>query len=159
VSFWRFPPKVETYPTDEPCSQGVEGPNTCYEATEGKPQGPSGPANSTQFGEPGDAELTLLSGFQTYDASVLEFNFVPQHSTVQFSYVFGSEEYSDFANTQFNDVFAFLVNGTNCALVPGTMEPVSVNTINNGNDQEGDATPHHPEFFRDNVRPSPSIES
>ena len=151
--------KVETYPTDEPCSQGVEGPNTCYEATEGKPQGPSGPANSTQFGEPGDAELTLLSGFQTYDASVLEFNFVPQHSTVQFSYVFGSEEYSDFANTQFNDVFAFLVNGTNCALVPGTMEPVSVNTINNGNDQEGDATPHHPEFFRDNVRPSPSIES
>jgi len=151
--------KVQTYPTDPPCSRGVEGPNTCYESAEGKPGGPSGFENSTAFGTPGDAELTALSGFPTFDASILEFDFVPEHSTVQFSYVFGSEEYSDYANSPFNDVFAFSVNGTNCALVPGTSEPVSVNTINNGNDQGGDTTPHHANLFRDNVRPSPSIES
>jgi len=151
---------VQTYPEDPPCSKGVEGPNTCYEATEGKPEGPSGLANSTLFGNPGDEQLTELSGFTTFDASVLEFEFVPQHSTLQVSYVFGSEEYSDYANTEFNDVFAFFVNGTDCALVPGTTEPVSVNTINNGNDLEGnDATPHHAEFFRDNVRPKPTIDT
>jgi hypothetical protein len=150
--------KVQSYSTDEPCSRGVEGPNTCYEATGASPQGPAGWENATAFGMPGDSELTTLSGFSTFDASVLEFDFVPQHPTVQFSYVFSSEEYSDYANTPYNDVFGFFINGTNCALVPGSTEPVAVNTINNGNDQEGgDPTPHHPEIFRDNVRPAPTI--
>jgi hypothetical protein len=136
----------------------VEGPNTCYEAAEGKAQGPSGWTNATAFNTPGDEALSTLSGFPTFDASVLEFDFVPQHASVQFSYVFSSDEYSDYANTAFNDVFAFYINGNNCALVPGTAEPVAVNTINNGNDQEGgDPTPHHPELFRDNVRPEPAI--
>lgn len=152
--------KVQTYPADEACSAGVEGPNTCYEATGANPEGPSGWVNATAFGTAGDTELTALSGFPTFDASILEFDFVPQHPTVQFSYVFSSGEYSDYSNTPFNDVFAFFINGTNCALVPGGSEPVSVNTINNGNDQEGgDTTPHHPELFRDNVRPAPSIAS
>ncbi len=35
---------------------------------------------------------------------------------------------------------------------------MSVNTINNGN-PGGDTTPHHPELFRDNVNPSPTIDS
>ena len=149
--------KVQTYPADEPCTAGVEGPNTCYEATGANAAGPSGWVNATAFETPGDEELTTLSGFPTFDASILEFDFVPQHPTVQFSYVFSSEEYSDYSNTPFNDVFGFFVNGSNCALVPGGSEPVSVNTINNGNDQEGgDPTPHHPEIFRDNVRPEPS---
>ncbi|HXD54058.1 MAG TPA: choice-of-anchor L domain-containing protein [Solirubrobacteraceae bacterium] len=152
--------KVQTYPEDEPCSRGVEGPNTCYEASGEKAAGPSGWENATSFELPGDEALSTLSGFPTFDASVLEFDFVPQHPTVQFSYVFSSDEYSDYSNTPYNDVFAFYVNGSNCALVPGSGEPVAVNTINNGNDQEGaDATPHHPELFRDNVRPEPSIAS
>jgi hypothetical protein len=152
--------KVQTYPEDEPCSRGVEGPNTCYEATEGKEQGPGGSDNITNFEMPGDEELTSLAGFPTFDAAVLEFDFVPAHATAQFSYVFSSEEYSNYANTPYNDVFAFLVNGSNCALVPGTTEPVSVDRINNGNDWEGgETTPHHPELFRDNVRPTPTINS
>jgi hypothetical protein len=57
---------------------------------------------------------------ETFDATVLEFDFVPTFSTVQFQYVFSSEEYSDFSNTSFNDVFAFFVNGVNIAVVPGT---------------------------------------
>jgi hypothetical protein len=145
---------VQTYSGDPPCSRGVEGPNNCFESG-----GPDGGENSTGFGGPGDADLDALSGFTTEDAAVLEFDFVPQQSTLSFSYVFGSEEYSDFSNTGFNDVFAFLVNNTNCAVVPGTTDPVTINTINNGNDVGGDATPHHPELFRDNVRPAPSIDS
>ena len=86
---------------------------------------PDGWSNSTDFGLPGDPDLTMLSGNPTFDATVLEFDFVPQFSTVQFKYVFSSEEYSDYSNTPFNDVFAFYINGVNAALVPGTNEPVS----------------------------------
>ena len=31
---------------------------------------------------------------------------------------------------QFNDVFAFYVNGVNCALTPGTTDPITINTVN-----------------------------
>ncbi|MGN6797574.1 MAG: choice-of-anchor L domain-containing protein, partial [Gaiellaceae bacterium] len=151
---------VQTVSGDTACSQGVEGPNNCYEGTDANPSGgPDGGSNSTSMATAGDPDLSALSGFDTFDAAVLQFDFVPQTSSLTFNYVFSSEEYSDFSNTQFNDVFAFFVNGTNCALVPGTTDPVSINTINNGNDAGGDTTPHHPELFRDNVNPSPSIDT
>jgi Divergent InlB B-repeat domain len=146
---------VQTYGGDSACSRGVEGPNNCNEGASAT----DGGENSTDLGTAGDSQLDALSGNTTGDAAILEFDFVPQQSTVHFSYVFSSEEYSDYSNTEFNDVFAFYVNGTNCALVPGTSDPVSVNTINNGNDAGGDTTAHHPELFRDNVNPSPSIDS
>jgi hypothetical protein len=145
--------KVETYPGEAgTCSKGVEGPNVCYDTV--------GSDNSTAFGLPGDTDLdALASPYATYDAAVLEFDFVPTYSTVQFKYVFGSDEYSDYANSSFDDVFGFYVNGTNCALVPGTSEPVSVNTINNGN-PNGDTTPHNAQYFRDNVYPNgPTINT
>lgn len=151
--------KVQTVTGDPACSRGVEGPNTCHEV----PGGPAGGApanNSTALGTAGDADLTTLSGFPTFDATVLQFDFTPQYPTIQFRYVFSSEEYSDYSNTQYNDVFAFFVNGVNCALVPGTSQPVSVNTINNGNDSSGgDVTPHNPAYFRDNVRPAPAFDT
>lgn len=84
----------------------------------------------------GDPDLTALISVgvtnQTFDAAVLEFDFVPESNTVQFSYVFGSEEYNEFVNSSFNDVFAFFVNGVNFALIPGTTTPVSINNVNNG---------------------------
>ena len=44
--------------------------------------------------------------------------------------MFASEEYPEFVGSQYNDVMAVCVNGQNCALVPGTNNPVSINTIN-----------------------------
>jgi hypothetical protein len=99
---------------------------------------------------PGDADLDTLAGFPTEDASVLEFDFVPTGNTVSFRYVFASDEYNDFVNSEFNDVFAFIVNGTNCALVPGTSEPVTINTINDGGPTLGEAPISHPELFINN---------
>src|SRR5436190_14415783 len=150
---------VQTHALDGLCSRGVEAPNNCYEAQGSSTGGPDGGENSTGLGTAGDTALDTLSDGTTEDAAVLSFDFVPQQSTVHFSYVFSSEEYSDFANTDFNDVFGFFVNGTNCALVPGTSDPVAINTINNGNDAGGDPTAHNAGLFRDNVRPSPSIDS
>jgi hypothetical protein len=92
----------------------------------------SSPATSTNFGNPGDADLTALVGASTYDAAVLEFDFeVPADAeTLFFQYVFGSEEYNEWVDSEYNDVFAFYVNGVNCAVTQDG-DPVSVNTINN----------------------------
>ena len=89
----------------------------------------------------GDTSLNAListsntANHVTYDASVLEFDFVPTASTVYFTYTFASDEYPQSANF-YNDVFAAYVNGTNCATVPnpaGGANPavaVSAGTIN-----------------------------
>jgi len=85
---------------------------------------------STDLGEPGDPDLSALSGEPTYDAASYTVTLVPTGSTLHVKYVFASEEYPEFVGSQYNDVMAIFVNGTNCATVPGTNLPVSVNTIN-----------------------------
>lgn len=84
-------------------------------------------ANST----PGDASLNTIvgAGHTTFDAAVLEFDFVPATSNVSFRYVFASEEYNEFVGA-FNDVFAFFIDGQNVALIPSTSTAVSINTVN-----------------------------
>jgi hypothetical protein len=98
-------------------------------------------------GRAGDAALTTLSGFETYDKAVLTFKFVPTASRIYFEYVFASEEYNEFVNTGFNDVFAFWVNGVNCAVIDG--DPVSINTINHGF-LAGMTDVSHPHFYINN---------
>ncbi|MEX1253461.1 MAG: choice-of-anchor L domain-containing protein [Dehalococcoidia bacterium] len=95
----------------------------------------------------GDSDLNALSGFATHDAAVLQFDFVPAGNSVSFRYVFASDEYNEFVHSQFNDVFAFYVNGVNCATVGG--EPVSINTINNGDPFGGDPQ-ENPSLFINN---------
>ena len=86
---------------------------------------------STALGEPGDADLSALSGgFPTFDAAVLEFDFVSAGGDLYFNFVFASEEYNEWVDSVFNDVFAFYVDGVNIGLVPGTTDPVSINTVN-----------------------------
>ena len=88
---------------------------------------------NTDVGSPGDGQLdALVPPYSTHNASALSFNFVPNGDHVQFSYVFGSTEYNQYVNTQFNDVFAFFVNGVNFAFVPGTSTPVAINNVNCG---------------------------
>ena len=80
---------------------------------------------------PGDASLDALVGGATQDATVLEFDFTcPTTSVVSFQYVFASEEFDEWVNTQYNDVFAFFLNGQNIALIPNTTTPVAINNVN-----------------------------
>jgi|GEM_PF-4160058 len=116
-----------------------------------------GPNNSTSGGisnnMPGDPDLAAIVGTQTYDAAVLEFDFVPAADTVWCRYVFGSEEYPEWVLATFNDVFAYFVSGPdpaggtydneNIALIPGTNLPVSIFTINN-------IIPSYPQYYVDN---------
>ena len=94
---------------------------------------------SAGFGFPGDPDLTTLAdGTATLDACVLEFDFKAAGDTIKFNYVFGSEEYPEYACTDYNDVFGFLISGgayatpTNIALIPGTTIPVCINSVNAG---------------------------
>lgn len=92
-----------------------------------------GPNSSTgasfNNGALGDADLNALIGGTTFDASVLEFDFIPQTTNVQFTFVMGSEEYPEYI-TSFNDVFAFFLNGVNIAYLPGTSTPISIYNVN-----------------------------
>lgn len=92
---------------------------------------------------PGDPDLNaLIPGYATYDAAILEFDFECEGVTeVSFQYVFASEEYNEYVNTDFNDVFGFFLNGVNIAIVPGGCSdpgiPVAINNINCGNPYVG----------------------
>ncbi|MCX6291221.1 MAG: choice-of-anchor L domain-containing protein [Bacteroidetes bacterium] len=89
-------------------------------------------------GLPGDPLLSMLSQDSTYDAAILEFDFIPYADTIRFRYVFASEEYNEYVCADVNDVFGFFISGPgitgqqNLALIPGTSMPVSINTLNNG---------------------------
>jgi hypothetical protein len=119
------------------CSgDGIIGFKTGILLTSGSAANVIGPNNSpgatTDNGLPGDTDLDGLAGTTTFDAAVLNFDFVPDSDTVQFQYVFGSEEYNEFVGSPFNDVFGFFVNGVNFALIPGTSLPVTITNVNNG---------------------------
>lgn len=85
--------------------------------------------------EPNYIENLAVSSIPTYDASVLSFDFIPEGDQLQFSYVFGSEEYLEYVNSGYNDVFGFYVNGENAALLPDG-ENVAINNINSTKNSE-----------------------
>lgn len=108
---------------------------------------------STNIGGPGDADVLATAQSvtsnpaaaninATFDAAILEFDFVPNGDVVVFNFVFSSEEYLTWVNSQFNDAFGFYISGAmpgggtynvqNLALVPGTTEPITISTIHPG---------------------------
>jgi len=106
--------------------------------TSGKAGGAVGPNDLDNYtannGLAGDAQLTaLIPGYSTHDATSLEFTFTSAGGDLYFNYVFASEEYNEFTNSSFNDVFGFFLDGVNIALIPGTSTPVSINNVNGGN--------------------------
>ena len=89
------------------------------------------------------------------DGCVLEFDFVAAGDTVSFNYVFGSDEYETWINTQYNDVFAFFLSGpgitgpydspagfpdgaVNIAGVPDTdpVLPITISSVNSGTNSQ-----------------------
>lgn len=100
---------------------------------------------STGNNLPGDPDLDqIMSPTLSYDAAILEFDFIPTSDTVKFRYVFGSEEYMEYVSTTpggINDGFGFFISGPgisgpfsnnakNIALIPGTTLPVTMFNLN-----------------------------
>ncbi|MBU1719471.1 MAG: choice-of-anchor L domain-containing protein, partial [Bacteroidetes bacterium] len=96
----------------------------------------------TSTGADADLNALLSGGNSTGDKCVLEFDFVATSDSLNFKYIFASEEYPEFVCSDFNDVFAFFLSGPNpaggnyvkknIALIPGTNTFVGINTINGG---------------------------
>lgn len=101
----------------------------------------AGPPGTTDNVSDPDLSALVNNAFNLHNTAILEFDFVPQGDTIRFDYVFASDEYPTYVCSNFNDVFGFFLSGTgingpflngaeNLAVVPGTTEPVAINTIN-----------------------------
>jgi hypothetical protein len=116
-------------------------------------------------GMPGDLLLTSITTGATYDASILEFDLIPDSDTLKIKYVFGGEDYSEWVGGAFNDVLGIFVSGLNpmggqysnknIAIVPGTTNTsIKINSVNNGYSNPG-AVPTGPcmncEYYSDNT--------
>lgn len=125
--------------------------------------GPHGPNDSASSGvDNGFGGYGLLSnivGNQTHNASVLSFDFQTCSDSIEFRYVFGSEEYPEYVGSQFNDVFGFFISGPgfngqqNIARLPNGAV-VAINSVNNGNTTPAQGVPvtgpSNPQFFVNN---------
>ena len=96
---------------------------------------------STSQSTNGDPDLDQLAGLTTWDAAILEFDFIPTANTVNFDYVFASEEYMEYVGGGINDAFGFFISGPgiagpysggseNIALIPGTTTQVTIDNVN-----------------------------
>lgn len=106
-----------------------------------------GPNNSTSMGSTinsgSDPDLVTIASGTINDATVIQFDFIPATNSVLFRYIFGSEEFPEFANTYYNDVFGFFLSGPgisgpysngaiNIATLPNN-QPVTINNVHNFN--------------------------
>jgi len=97
----------------------------------------------------GDDDLDSLSAIEnpenwklSLDACVVEMDVLALSDEISYKYVFGSDEYDEFANNDYNDIFALLISGKgihgdprvrnqkNMAIIPGTNDFVSINSVN-----------------------------
>jgi 3D (Asp-Asp-Asp) domain-containing protein len=117
--------------------------------TTGTIKSAEGPNDNANYGytvndvtEDKDLKKLLGSGEALHDQCILEFDFVPTTNEIQFEFVFASEEYCEYVNSAYNDIFGFFISGPgfngpytnkgqNIALVPGSTKNVSINNVNN----------------------------
>ncbi len=137
-------------------SQSNVGLNSGIIMGSGYVTGAVGPNNSGSFTQ-GDYQIfnyddsdliSILNSFSVNDPSVVDFDFIATGDSLDFQFVFGSEEYDEFVGSSFNDGFGFFISGpgisgpysngaVNIALIPGTDIPVAINNLNNGTGNQG----------------------
>ncbi len=82
------------------------------------------------------SQLPPVESAKVFDPCFIEFEFQCPPETeiftpsVNFDYVFGSEEYYEYVFSDYNDGFGFFLNGENIALLPDGITPVTINTVN-----------------------------
>ncbi len=100
----------------------------------------------------------LSNGYPLYDVAVYAITFQSYNDTMLFRYVFASEEYPEYACTQFNDIFGFFLEGPgmpaggqNIALIPNTNLPVSINTIHPNNAVSPPCPAAYEQYYNSNI--------
>ncbi|MCG2432070.1 choice-of-anchor L domain-containing protein, partial [Aequorivita xiaoshiensis] len=113
----------------------------------GKIKNARGPSVSDGFSDEmnsnaSDPDLALITEHTMYDAAVLEIDFTPVGTKIEFQFIFASDEYLEYCGTVYEDAFGFFLSGpgiaggegyqhdaVNLALVPGTSDEITINTI------------------------------
>ncbi|WP_291732992.1 Hint domain-containing protein [Leisingera sp. F5] len=90
-----------------------------------------GNTSTNTTGANNDADFNALAGAATRDASFLEIGFTPVGDTLTIDFVLSSEEYPEFANSQYNDVVGVWVNGVEAQVSIGD-GTASIGNINDG---------------------------
>ncbi|MBO9702031.1 MAG: choice-of-anchor L domain-containing protein, partial [Sporocytophaga sp.] len=143
ITFSGSPSSVGTF-TSSGWSQGLGSGLVMTTGNAANASGPNDILNSqgTSFtGSAGDADLNLLIGNDTKEATTIEFDFVPSGNKITFRYLFASEEYPEYNCSAANDGFGFFISGPgivgkqNIATVNG--KKVSINTVNDGTVTDG----------------------
>lgn len=82
-----------------------------------------------------DADFNAAAGTSTYDASILEVDFIPTGDTLTMQFVFASDEYPEFQSSIYQDFVGVWVNGTqvDLAVGDGDTDPGNLNSANNQN--------------------------
>ena len=116
-------------------AMGAMGPNIGGSTTN------PGSSQSVAF----DPELNAIANGNVTNGVILEFDFIPAGDTLIFNYMFGSDEYTEFSPSSFNDAFGIFLwgpgisgpyplagypnGGDNIAVIPGGI-PVTINNVN-----------------------------
>ncbi len=87
-----------------------------------------------------DPDIIAIDPSATRDVVVYEFDVTLDSgsSILEVTYQFASDEYPDYVGSRYNDIFGYFISGPgisgtqNLALVPGTTNSCSVNTVNGG---------------------------
>ncbi|MES2142823.1 MAG: Hint domain-containing protein [Pseudomonadota bacterium] len=87
----------------------------------------AGVDNNTQF--------NTIAGARTYDASYIDIDFRPTGNVMTFQFVLSSEEYPEYATSQYNDVIGVWINGTHVpiSIGSGTSGITNINGITQPN--------------------------
>ena len=99
------------------------------------------PGASVSNNLPGDPDLdAIMAPTLSYDATILEFDFIPTGDSLNFRYTFGSEEYMEYVSSTpggINDGFGFFLSGvttpmpvTNIAVLPNSATPITMFNVN-----------------------------
>ncbi|MCB2136056.1 MAG: Hint domain-containing protein [Rhodobacteraceae bacterium] len=99
-----------------------------FTQSSGDPNRSSGTSTNTS-GLNNDAQFNAIAGTNTYDASILNVDFIPDGNFMTMQFVFSSEEYPEYAASQFNDMIGVWINGSHVPLTFGTGNP-SVGNVN-----------------------------
>ncbi|CUH87482.1 hypothetical protein PH5382_01411 [Phaeobacter sp. CECT 5382] len=94
----------------------------------------SGNTSTNTSGVNGDSDFNAIAGSATYDAAFLEIDFIPDGDVLTLDFVLSSEEYPEFASSQYNDVVGVWVNGVQAQVTIGDGS-ASIGNINQSDTQ------------------------
>jgi hypothetical protein len=103
----------------------------------------SGSTTSNSNGPNNNADFNAAAGANTFDASFLDVDFIPDNDLMTMRFVFSSEEYPEFTNSVFQDFVGVWINGQQVDIQAGNgdVDPANLNTTENVNlfiDNTGD---------------------